>query len=66
MGTDLILISYLHIVGKVGAVGWEATAGSTGSVVAGGSHVPWPREEGLARCREDELWPPRVFAIVVA
>ena len=50
-------------------VAWEMSIGFTGSIEAdgiGGSPVPWPAEGGLARCREDELWPPRVFAIATA
>ena len=49
-----------------GRVSYLCTVGEVGAVEAGGSLVPWPREGGLARCREDELWPPRVFAIVAA
>ena len=43
--------------------------GSAGAVEAddtNGSPVPWPRKGGLTRCLEDELWPPRVFSIVIA
>ena len=25
--------------------------------------MPWPGEEGLARGRDEELWPPPVFAM---
>ena len=45
------------------------SAGSAGSVEAGGtggSLMTWPGEGGLARCQEDELWPPRVFSITAA
>ena len=58
-------MSYLH-VGEAGAVGWEILVGSARSAEADdtdGSRVPWPREGGLTWCREDEMWPPRVFAI---
>ena len=58
-------MSYLR-AGEVEATAWEKSAGSTGSVEADGSRVPWPGEGGLAQCREDELWPLRVFAIVAA
>ena len=26
--------------------------------------MPWVGEEGLARCWDDELWPPQVFAMI--
>ena len=40
-----------------------AATGSVGSIGADGtdsSCVPWPGEEGLARCRAEELWSPLV------
>ena len=46
------------LAGEEGAIAWENSAGSAGSVEAGGtggSHGPWPGERGLARCREDKL-----------
>ena len=61
-------MSYLRTVGEVGAaaVAWEVTAGSARLArVDGtdGNHVPWLREEGLARGQDEELWPPLVFAM---
>ena len=56
-----VRVSYLRIVGKAGAATWEISVGSVGSVKAddtGGNRLPGPREGGLARCQEDELWPP--------
>ena len=26
--------------------------------------MPWAGEEGLTRCWDDELWPPRVFSMI--
>ena len=69
MGTGLVRVSYLRSVGEVGATAWEMPVGSAGAVEVddtNGSPVPWPGKEGLARCLEDELWPPRVFSIVAA
>ena len=62
-------MSYLHTVGKAGSAVWEVVAGSPGPAGAGdtsgssGSCVPWAGEEGLARCWDEELWPPRVFSM---
>ena len=59
-------MSYFHTVGEVGAAAWEITASSTGSAGAGGidgNRVPWLREEGLAQARDEELWPPLIFAM---
>ena len=59
-------MSYLHTVGEVGAAAWEAAAGSVGSAGANntnGNCVPWPGEEGLARGRDEGLWPPLVFSM---
>ena len=53
-------------MGEAGPTAWEMPTGSVGSVKTsdtGSSPMPWPREGGLSWCREDELWPPRVFAI---
>ena len=69
MGTGPVHVSYLCIVGEAGAVTSEMSVGSTGSVEAdstSGSPVPWLGEGGLERCREDELWPLRGFAIAAA
>ena len=65
MGTGPVHVSYMRIVGEARVVAWEMSTGSAGSVEVdgtGASPMPWPGEGGLARCREDELWPPRVFA----
>ena len=67
-GMGPVLVSYL-CVGEVRAAAWEISAGSAGLVEASGTsgnRVPWPWEEGLTRCREEEVWSPRVFAIIVA
>ena len=60
-------MSYLCNVGKAGATAWEVAVGSARSVGADGtgdSRVPWAGEEGLTRCWDDELWTPRVFAMI--
>ena len=60
-------MSYLHTVGEAGAAAWEVATSSTGLEGAegtGGSRVPWAGEEGLSRCWDDELWPPRVFTMI--
>ena len=57
MGTGPVLVSYLHTVEEAGAVAWEIAAGSTGSVGANSSRVPWLSEEALVRCWDEELWP---------
>ena len=64
-----VRVSYLRTVGKAEAATWEISVGSVGSVEAddtGSSRLPGPGEGGLAQCREDELWPPQVFAIATA
>ena len=66
MGMGPVLVSYMRTLGEAGVAAWEMLIGSTGLVEAGGSRVPWSRDGGLARCREDELWPPRVFSIAAS
>ena len=59
-------MSYLRNVGEAGAAAWEAVAGSAGSAGVGGTdsnRMPWPGKEGLARGRDEELWPPLVFSM---
>ena len=59
-------MSYLCIIGEVGAAAWEAAAGSVGSIGANDindNRVPWLGEEGLARGWDEELWPPFVFSM---
>ena len=51
-------MSYWRTVGEVGTAAWEAVASFAGSVGVGGidgNRVPWPREEGLTRGRDEEL-----------
>ena len=53
-------------MGESRAAAWEAAAGSVGSVGLGSTddnYVPWPGDEGLARGRDKDLWPPLVFAM---
>ena len=60
-----LLYTYLH-VGETGATTWEIAVGFVGSVGVGStnsSRVPWLGEEGLARGRDKELWPPWVFSM---
>ena len=53
-------------VAEVRAATWEVVASFAGSAGSGGtSRVPWPGGEGLAWCWDEELWPPRVFAMTV-
>ena len=69
MGTGPVRISYLRTVGEGRAAAWDISVGSIRSVEASGTsdnNVPWPGKGALARCPEDELWPPRVFAIAAA
>ena len=69
VGTSPVLVSYLRSVGGVGVAACEVLAGSSWSIEAGGtgaSPMPWLGKGGLARCREDEMWPPRVFVIGAA
>ena len=69
MGMGPVRVSYLRYVGEARVVAWEMPAGFARLVEAdntGGSLMPWPGEGGLAQCREDELWPPWVFAIAAA
>ena len=69
MGTGPVHVSYLRTVEEIGAATWDISTGfarSTEDDGTGSSHVPWPREGGLAWCWEDELWPPWVFSIAIA
>ena len=56
-----VLVSYLRTVGEAGAA--AGSAGSIGADDIEDNHVPWLREEGLARGRDEELWPPLVFSM---
>ena len=56
----------MHTMGEAGVVVWEAAIGSLeleGVGSTDNNRVPWPREEGLARDQDQELWPPLVFAM---
>ena len=66
MGMCPALVPYLRTMVEARVAAWEVTTGSVGLTGAGGtrgSRVPWAREEGLARCWDEVLWPPRVFAM---
>ena len=59
-------MSYMRTVGEARAAALEAAASSARSVGAGGTddnRVPWQGDEGLARGRDEELWPPLVFSM---
>ena len=58
-------MSYMHTVGEARAAALEVAASSARSAGAGGTddnRVP-PGDEGLVRGRDEELWPPLVFAM---
>ena len=61
-----VFVSYLHIVGEAGTTAWEAATSSACSARddgTNGNREPWAGEEGLAWGRDEELWPPLVFAM---